>query len=64
MPEDPSVARPAQSQRTLQRQEDQAAELERLRRENAQLRRTVVQLGSLVGEAHAAGFVHSRIAEG
>lgn len=52
-----SVQRPVQSQRTLARQETAEAELERLRLENARLRDTIVQLGSLVAHAHAQGFV-------
>lgn len=52
-----AVSRPLQSQRTQARQEETHNELDRLRQENARLRDTIVELGSLVAAAHARGFV-------
>lgn len=52
--------RESQSARsTLQRQET-TGRIDELERENKQLRETVIGLGALVAQAHAAGFVQAR----
>lgn len=47
----------APSARSVMQREELAAEVERLRKENASLTRSVVGLGSLVAQAAAQGFI-------